>query len=85
MYFAENTEGMIELRSVATDTQLPLVVEGNTVISECSLSGGGIKVNTMHDNWEETTLDGYELAINNGSGFLMVCRFECIIIIFLVQ
>ncbi len=75
MYLAENAEGMIELRSVATDAQLPLVPESNTfIISDCSFDGGEIKVNTMHTNWEKTALDGYELAINNGSGFLVVCQ-----------
>ena len=70
VYFAKNAESMFELRSVATDAQLPLVGNNNTDFSNCTLYK--MKISTMHSGWEEVSLDGFSLTSYNGKGFIRV-------------
>ena len=71
VYFAKNAESMFELRSVATDAQLPLVVnKNNTDISSCTLDI--MQISTMHSGWEEVSLDGFSLTSYNGKGYIQV-------------
>ena len=70
VYFAKNAESMFELRSVATDAQLPLVGNKNTDISSCTLDK--MQISTMHSGWEEVSLDGFSLTSYNEKDFIKV-------------
>ncbi len=73
LYFAKNSASMLEFRSVATDTLLPLVLRNasnNMALSQCSLRS--VSVSTTHDGWEDVDADGYTLTSNNGKGVIEV-------------
>ena len=81
LYFAQNSASMFEFRSVATDTQLPLVLKNtsnNMVLSQCSLDS--MSVSTTHDGWEDIDADGYTLTSYNGKSVIKV-----IIIIIIIE
>ena len=72
MYFA-NLTNSLELRSVASGNQLPLVAtKSNTELSSCEFFR--MEVSTMHIGWEELNLDGYSYSSEGEEGFISVSK-----------